>query len=98
MTYALYENTTNVQTSSNGAHHEALTQKYNDTTQFTKFKENIEYTVVMPGELFHKGAAESTCSTSLVVAGAMGCLLFLSGIIVRHFQESVFYYYIQVLK
>lgn len=28
---------------------EALTQKYNDTTQFTKFKENIEYTVLMPG-------------------------------------------------
>ena len=28
---------------------ERLVKKYNDSTQFTKFKENIEYTVMMPG-------------------------------------------------
>lgn len=83
MKFMLYENSTNVQRSSNGIRAEALTQKYNDTTQFTKFKENIEYTVVMPGELFHKtGAAEASCNSSLVIAGVLGCLLFLSALIV----------------
>lgn len=28
---------------------DALTRKHNDSTQYTKFKENIEYTVLMPG-------------------------------------------------
>lgn len=34
-------------------HADALTQKYNDTTQYTRFKENIEYTVLMPGGMYN---------------------------------------------
>lgn len=51
-------------------------------TQFTKIKENLEYTVLMPGEFFHKSAVvESSCSTFLVIAAILGCLLFLSAFI-----------------
>lgn len=35
-------------------HAEALTNHYNTTpSQFTKFDENIEYTVLMPGGMFY---------------------------------------------
>lgn len=79
--------------SSNGIRADALTQKFNDTTQFTKFKENIEYTVVMPGELFHKSAVvDASCNTTLVVAGALGCLLLLAGTIVSQKYTSIFAY------
>ncbi|CAH0547448.1 unnamed protein product [Brassicogethes aeneus] len=58
----------------------ALTH-YNNT-QFTKIKENLEYTVLMPGEFYHRTAAmESSCSTFLVIAAILGCLLFLSAFI-----------------
>ncbi|XP_044767153.1 uncharacterized protein LOC123323025 isoform X2 [Coccinella septempunctata] len=51
-------------------------------TQFTKIKENLEYTVLMPGEFFHKSAVvETSCSTFLVIAAILGCLLFLSAFI-----------------
>lgn len=60
---------------------EELLQKHNDT-QYTKIKENIEYTVLMPGEFFERTAAmENSCSTFLVVAAILGCLLFLSAFI-----------------
>ncbi|XP_018325290.1 uncharacterized protein LOC108737109 [Agrilus planipennis] len=56
---------------------------HNDTIQFTKFNENIEYTVLMPGEFFHKrtGGPENSCSTFLATAGVLGCLLFLSAFV-----------------
>ncbi|KAB0796108.1 hypothetical protein PPYR_10169 [Photinus pyralis] len=55
---------------------------HNDTTQYTKFKENIEYTVLMPSEFYHKTATlENSCSTFLVIAAILGCLLFLSAFI-----------------
>lgn len=58
---------------------DALTHKYNDTTQFTKFKENIEYTVLMPGEFYHRTAVmESSCNTFLTISAILGSLLFLS--------------------
>ncbi|KAK4876521.1 hypothetical protein RN001_009027 [Aquatica leii] len=57
-------------------------RKYNDSTQFTKFKENIEYTVLMPSEFYHKTATlENSCSTFLVIAAILGCLLFLSAFV-----------------
>lgn len=53
-----------------------------NATQFTKIKENIEYTVLMPGEFYHRTAAmETSCSTFLVIAAILGCLLFLSAFI-----------------
>ncbi|GLV45873.1 uncharacterized protein CBL_11670 [Carabus blaptoides fortunei] len=62
-------------------HADALTQKYNDTTQYTRFKENIEYTVLMPGEFYHHTSAlENSCNTFLTIAAILGCLLFLSAL------------------
>lgn len=61
---------------------EIITQNQNNITQFTKIKENIEYTVLMPGEFYHRTAAmESSCSTFLAIAAILGCLLFLSAFI-----------------
>lgn len=53
--------------------------------QFTRFKENIEYTVLMPGDFYRGGAAvgalvESSCGTFLAVSGVLGALLFLSAL------------------
>ncbi|XP_023715402.1 uncharacterized protein LOC111868717 isoform X2 [Cryptotermes secundus] len=65
-------------------HAEALTSRYNTTpSQFTKFNENIEYTVLMPGDFYHSAAnsLEGSCSTFLVIAAVLGCLLFLSAFI-----------------
>lgn len=54
----------------------------NNATQFAKIKENLEYTVLMPGEFYHKTTAvEASCSTFLVIAAILGCLLFLSAFI-----------------
>ncbi|EFA00531.2 uncharacterized protein LOC100142231 [Tribolium castaneum] len=56
--------------------------KHNATIQYTKIKENLEYTVLMPGEFYHRTAAmESSCSTFLAVAAILGCLLFLSAFV-----------------
>ncbi|XP_069702001.1 uncharacterized protein [Periplaneta americana] len=65
-------------------HAEAMTNRYNSTpTQFTKFNENIEYTVLMPGDFYHSApnSLEGSCSTFLVIAAVLGCLLFLSAFI-----------------
>lgn len=54
----------------------------NNSTPFTRFKENLEYTVVMPGELFHRTPLEATCATSMMIAVALGALLFMSALLV----------------
>lgn len=60
---------------------QGLSKKYN-ATQYTKFKENLEYTVLMPGEFCHRTAAlEGSCSTFLVIATILGCLLFMSAFV-----------------
>nr|CAI5843263.1 unnamed protein product [Callosobruchus analis] len=54
----------------------------NASTQYTKILGNLEYTVLMPGEFYHRTAAmESSCGTFLVIAAILGCLLFLSAFI-----------------
>lgn len=61
---------------------EQIYDAVNNATQFAKIKENLEYTVLMPGEFYHKTAAvEASCSTFLVIAAILGCLLFLSAFI-----------------
>lgn len=53
-----------------------------NATQFAKIKENLEYTVLMPGEFYHRNSSvEASCSTFLVIAAILGCLLFLSAFI-----------------
>ncbi|KAJ9575805.1 hypothetical protein L9F63_007346, partial [Diploptera punctata] len=64
--------------------YEALTNRYNTSSiQSAKFNENIEYTVLMPGDFYHTttNTLEGSCSTFLVIAGVLGCLLFVSAFI-----------------
>lgn len=60
----------------------ANSNDHSNNNQFTKIKGNLEYTVLMPGEFYHRTAAiESSCGTFLVIAAILGCLLFLSAFI-----------------
>ncbi|ENN73640.1 hypothetical protein YQE_09886, partial [Dendroctonus ponderosae] len=60
------------------ANSEVGLQRYN-STHFTKINGNLEYTVLMPGELFEKASAiEGSCSTFLAIAAILGCLLFMA--------------------
>lgn len=61
-----------------------MSEADNSTVPFTRFKENLEYSVVMPGELFHRTPIESTCATSMMVAVALGALLFMSALLVSN--------------
>ncbi|KAK3922192.1 hypothetical protein KUF71_001371 [Frankliniella fusca] len=67
---------------------QALTQRFHNNAshnglngglqQFAKFDENIEYSVLMPGELYARGSGavlESSCGTFLLIAAVLGCLL-----------------------
>ncbi|KAF7284951.1 hypothetical protein GWI33_013743 [Rhynchophorus ferrugineus] len=55
---------------------------HNDSLHFARIQGNLEYTVLMPGEFFEKTTAlESSCSTFLVVAAILGCLLFMAAFI-----------------
>ncbi|XP_012550397.1 uncharacterized protein LOC105842372 isoform X1 [Bombyx mori] len=70
------------------ATHAALVND-NSTTPFTRFKENLEYTVVMPGELFHRTPVEATCATSMMVAVALGALLFMSALLMCYLATKL---------
>lgn len=61
---------------------ERMIQSYNDSTPITKFKENIEYTVMMPDDVYDKMAAglEGSCGSFLYVASGLGVLLVLSAL------------------
>ncbi|VVD03178.1 unnamed protein product [Leptidea sinapis] len=61
----------------------------NGSTPFTRFKENLEYTVVMPGELFHKTPIEATCGTSMMVAVVLGMLLFMSALLMCYLASRL---------
>ncbi|XP_022830098.1 uncharacterized protein LOC111358933 isoform X1 [Spodoptera litura] len=61
----------------------------NSTTPFTRFKENLEYSVVMPGELFHRTPIEATCATSMMVAVALGALLFMSALLMCYLATKL---------
>ncbi|XP_045766961.1 uncharacterized protein LOC123868464 [Maniola jurtina] len=61
----------------------------NGTTPFTRFKENLEYTVVMPGELFHRTPLEGNCATSMMIAVALGALLFMSALLMCYLATKL---------
>lgn len=49
---------------------------HHNSTDYTKFKENIEYTVIMPGDLEAGFKIEgNTCRNFLVVSGLLGLVL-----------------------
>lgn len=59
------------------------------TTEFTKFKENIEYTVIMPGEYNNNGVPLDTsdqCKNFVLISALLAILLALSTIIVSYFN------------
>ncbi|XP_055851605.1 uncharacterized protein LOC129915923 [Episyrphus balteatus] len=60
--------------SGHGRKRRALDYQSSNKTEFTRFKENIEYTVIMPGEI-EMTPEQETCRNILVVAGFLGLLL-----------------------
>ncbi|XP_069359067.1 uncharacterized protein [Maniola hyperantus] len=75
-------------TSSNNITSSSLVAE-NSTTPFTRFKENLEYTVVMPGELFHRTPLEGNCATSMMIAVALGALLFMSALLMCYLATKL---------
>ncbi|XP_018406789.1 PREDICTED: uncharacterized protein LOC108782893 [Cyphomyrmex costatus] len=70
---------------------ERLIKRYNDSTPYTKFKENIEYTVMMPDDLYDKVTAglEGSCGNFLYVATGLGALLVLSAFIMCYLASRL---------
>lgn len=55
----------------------------NSTTEYTRFKENIEYTVIMPGEFDQmKGIDPDQCKNFVLISGLLAMLLAFSTILV----------------
>lgn len=59
-----------------------------NATEYTKFKENIEYTVIMPGE-FENGTKDDQCRSFLLIALLLGLLLALSTVIVSEICSRI---------
>jgi hypothetical protein len=59
-----------------------------NATEFTRFKENIQYSVTMPGEfesqMKYQDSTEQ-CKNFVLISGLLAALLALSTIIVRKF-------------
>ncbi|XP_033211534.1 uncharacterized protein LOC117169319 [Belonocnema kinseyi] len=70
---------------------ERIIQKYNDSTPITRFKENIEYTVMMPDDVYDRMTAglEGSCGNFLYVATALGALLVLSALIMCYLASRL---------
>lgn len=63
----------------------------NATTNFAKFKENIEYTVIMPEDIYHgsPATADNGCGTFLALSGVLGCLLFVAAMILCYLTSRL---------
>lgn len=57
----------------------------NALTEFTKFKENIEYSVILPGEFDQLRYDHDPCKNFMMISGLLALLLTLSTILVRKF-------------
>ncbi|XP_046413462.1 uncharacterized protein [Neodiprion pinetum] len=67
-----------------------LVKKFNDSVPFTKFKENIEYTVLMPGDLYEKVAGlEGSCGSFFYLASGLGVLLVFSAFIMCYLASRL---------
>lgn len=62
-----------------------------NATNFAKFKENIEYTVIMPEDIYHGAAtaSENNCGTFLALSGVLGCLLFVAAMILCYLTSRL---------
>lgn len=54
-----------------------------NTTEYTKFKENIEYTVIMPGDYNSMEANSEQCKHFVLISMLLAVLLTFSTILVR---------------
>ncbi|CAG9864351.1 unnamed protein product, partial [Phyllotreta striolata] len=53
-----------------------------NSTHLARIKGNLEYTVLMPSEFYHRNpGVDGSCSTFLVIAAILGALLFLSAFV-----------------
>ncbi|XP_012259326.2 uncharacterized protein LOC105687925 isoform X2 [Athalia rosae] len=69
---------------------EKLVKKFNESVPFTKFKENIEYTVLMPGDLYEKVAGlEGSCGSFFYLASGLGVLLVFSAFIMCYLASRL---------
>ncbi|XP_013146710.1 PREDICTED: uncharacterized protein LOC106109671 [Papilio polytes] len=50
----------------------------NNSTPYTRFKENLEYTVVMPGDMFYRAPIVNSCMASTMLSTLLGFLLLMS--------------------
>lgn len=77
----LADNSTYERENERGHEHDRVT---NTTIDFTKFKENIEYSVLLPGEFDHlKGFQDpDQCKNFVLISGLLALLLTLSTILV----------------
>ncbi len=55
----------------------------NSLTEYTKFKENIEYTVIMPGDYNNSDANSEQCKHFVLIAMLLAVLLAFATILVR---------------
>lgn len=64
---------------------ETIDSNNSSAIEFTKFKENIEYTVLLPGEFDHlKGYNDADqCKNFILISGLLALLLTFSTILVR---------------
>jgi len=62
-----------------------------NATNSAKFKENIEYTVIMPEDIYHGSpvTSENGCGTFLALSGVLGCLLFVAGLILCYLTSRL---------
>lgn len=62
-----------------------------NATNFAKFKENIEYTVIMPEDIYHGSpvTSENNCGTFLALSGVLGCLLFVAAMILCYLTSRL---------
>ncbi|XP_025424883.1 uncharacterized protein LOC112693852 [Sipha flava] len=62
-----------------------------NATNFAKFKENIEYTVIMPEDIYHGSpvTSENNCGTFLALSGILGCLLFVAAMILCYLTSRL---------
>ncbi|XP_073968588.1 uncharacterized protein isoform X2 [Rhodnius prolixus] len=53
-----------------------------NTTQYTRFKENIEYTVLMPGDVYSEPNGDSSsCQNMVLMSAALGSMLFTAALL-----------------
>lgn len=82
----IYENlSNNFPSTGHGRKRRAIDHEDHNATEYTKFKENLQYTVLMPGEMSNEvkfRESSDQCRNFVMISGLLAGLLALSTIIV----------------